>query len=155
MVIGRRKLLLADDSTAIQKVVSLTFSDEGWDVTTVSTGAQALKYLQENAPPDIVLADCSMPEIGGYELCERIKRDTHWRRIPVLLLVGIFEPFNEAEARRVGADDVVTKPFQSIRDLMSKVGSLLGGSGKDEGEPASTTGSNARAAKAELCVMPG
>ena len=44
---------------------------------------------------------------------------------PVLLLVGTFEPFNEAEARRVGADDVLTKPFQSIRELLSKVGQLL------------------------------
>ncbi len=136
MVAGRRPtLLLADDSVATQKVVSLTFGDEGYEVTTVSDGQQALAFLRENAPPDIVLADCLMPGLNGYELCERIKTDTRWRHIPVLLLVGIFEPFNEAEARRVGADDVLTKPFQSIRDLMSKVGSMLGGGGKTEDEP--------------------
>src|SRR5205085_5045903 len=54
--------------------------------------------------------------------------------VPVVLLVGTFEPFNEAEARRVGADTVLTKPFQSIRDLVSKVGSLLGGEPKHEQE---------------------
>jgi CheY-like chemotaxis protein len=122
-----RKLLLADDSLTIQKVVSLTFNDEAMEVTTVGSGAEALKSLQESLP-DIVLADVLMPEPDGYELCERIKSDERTRRIPVVLLVGTFEPFNEAEARRVGADEVLTKPFQSIRDLVNKVGGLLGGS---------------------------
>jgi len=122
-----RKLLLADDSLTIQKVVSLTFDDEQMEVTTVGSGAEALEKLDESLP-DIILADVFMPEPNGYELCERIKRDERTRHIPVLLLVGTFEPFNEAEARRVGADEVLTKPFQSIRDLVNKVGGLLGGS---------------------------
>lgn len=147
MVTGRRKLLLADDSIAIQKVVSLSFTDEGMDVATVSDGNQALDYLRENPPPDIVLADCFMPGLNGYELCERIKTDNRWRHIPVLLLVSIFEPYHEAEARRVGADDVLTKPFQSIRDLMNKVGSMLGG-GKAGEEPAAEATSTRDAAAA-------
>src|SRR5437899_5812022 len=68
-----------------------------------------------------------MPGVNGYRLCERSKQSERFGRIPVMLLVGSFEPFDEAEARRVGADDVVTKPFQSIRQLVSRVGSLLGG----------------------------
>jgi CheY-like chemotaxis protein len=122
-----RKLLLADDSLTIQKVVSLTFNDEAMEVVTVSSGAAALEKLHESLP-DIVLADVFMPEPNGYELCERIKSDERTRHLPVVLLVGTFEPFNEAEARRVGADEVLTKPFQSIRDLVNKVGGLLGGS---------------------------
>jgi hypothetical protein len=68
-----------------------------------------------------------MPAPGGYELCARIKRDPRTSRVPVVLLVGAFEPFDEAEARSCGADEVLTKPFQSIRDLVNKVGGLLGG----------------------------
>lgn len=120
-----RKLLLADDSLTIQKVVSLTFGDEAMEVTTVGGGAEALEKLGDSLP-DIVLADVFMPEPNGYALCERIKTDERTRHIPVVLLVGTFEPFNEAEARRVGADEVLTKPFQSIRDLVNKVGGLLG-----------------------------
>jgi CheY-like chemotaxis protein len=140
---GRRKLLLADDSPTIQKVISLTFGDEDFEVVAVGDGAQALRALAEGTPPDVVLADVVMPGPDGYELCERIKRDARLGRVPVVLLVGTFEPFNEAEARRVGADTVLTKPFQSIRNLVGKVGSLLGGESKAD-EP-----SDARAPRDE------
>ena len=137
MLSGRRKLLLADDSPTIQKVISLTFGDEDFEVVAVGDGAQALLALAEDPPPDVVLADVVMPGPDGYELCERIKQDARLKKTPVVLLVGTFEPFNEAEARRVGADTVLTKPFQSIRNLVGKVGSLLGGESKtDEPAPA-------------------
>lgn len=126
-----RRLLLADDSVTIRKVVELTFVDEGFDVTTTANGDQAIEMLAENLP-DIVLADVYMPGLNGYQVCERIKRDERFRHIPVMLLVGSFEPFDEAEARRVGADDYLTKPFQSIRNLVSKVGSLLGADSSDD-----------------------
>ncbi|HJU55013.1 MAG TPA: response regulator [Pyrinomonadaceae bacterium] len=130
MVTGR-KLLLADDSATIQKVVDLTFSDEGLEVVTVSDGRQAIEKLDE-VLPDIVLADIFMPGMNGYEVCEYIKRTERFSHIPVMLLVGSFEPFDEAEARRVGADDYLTKPFQSIRTLIGKVGGLLSGGGSNE-----------------------
>ena len=142
---GRRKLLLADDSPTIQKVISLTFGDdEGFEVVAVGDGEQALRALADDPPPDVVLADAVMPGPDGYELCERIKRDARLRHVPVILLVGTFEPFNEAEARRVGADTVLTKPFQSIRNLVGKVGSLLGG-----GEAKQDESADARAPQGE------
>jgi CheY-like chemotaxis protein len=134
-VLTGRKLLLADDSLAIQKVIDLTFSDEGMKVTTVSDGRSALNELEHFPPPDVVLADVFMPEVNGYEVCRLIKQSDRFAQIPVILLVSSFEPFDEAEARRAGADDIVTKPFQSIRQLVSRVGSLLGGSDA-ENQPA-------------------
>lgn len=137
MVTGR-KLLLADDSVTIQKVVDLTFTDEGLEVVTVSDGQQALEKL-DDFTPDVVLADVFMPGLDGYQLCEHIKRTERFSHIPVMLLVGSFEPFDEAEARRVGADDYLTKPFQSIRTLIGKVSNLLtGGGGNAESEEATT-----------------
>ncbi len=133
LVTGRR-LLLADDSITIQKVVNLTFADEGMEVTAVGSGDLAIEKLEEIAP-DIVLADVHMPGLNGYEVCEFVKRNEKFRHIPVMLLVGSFEPFDEAEARRVGADDYLTKPFQSIRQLVSKVGAMLGGKSATEELP--------------------
>ncbi len=125
-MLAGRKLLLADDSITIQKVVALTFADEGVEVVAVSDGHEAIERLQV-ITPDIVLADVFMPEVNGYEVCRYIKQNAKLKHIPVMLLVGSFEPFDEAEARRVGADDILTKPFQSIRRMIDKVGGLLSG----------------------------
>jgi len=123
-LIAGRTLLLADDSAAVQKVIELTFADEGMQVVSVGDGRSALEKL-EHVRPDVVLADAFMPVLDGYELCRSIKDDQRFSQIPVMLLVSSFAPFDEAEARRAGADDIMTKPFQSIRQLVSRVGSLL------------------------------
>jgi len=122
-LLAGRKLLLADDSITIQKVVELTFADEGVSVVCVNNGREAIERLEEFLP-DIVLADVFMPLVNGYEVCEYIKQNEKLKHIPVMLLVGSFEPFDEEEARRVGANDTLTKPFQSIRRLLDKVGLL-------------------------------
>jgi CheY-like chemotaxis protein len=123
-LLAGRKLLLADDSATIQKVVDLTFADEGVRVVTFGNGQDAIDRLLE-VQPDIVLADVFMPARNGYEVCEYVKTNEKLKHIPVMLLVGSFEPFDEAEARRVGADDILTKPFQSIRRLIDRVGALV------------------------------
>ena len=79
----------------------------------------------EELAPDIVMLDAHMPGLNGYEICERLKQSDRFRDTPVILLVGSFEPFDEDEAKRVGADDFLTKPFQSIRQLITKVNGLL------------------------------
>lgn len=123
---SKHKLLLADDSITIQKVVNLTFADEGIEVIAVSDGNSAMEKFAE-IRPDLVMADINMPGLTGYEICERIKQDEETRAIPVILLVGSFEPFDEDEAKRVGADAFLTKPFQSIQQLVAKVSDLLDG----------------------------
>jgi CheY-like chemotaxis protein len=123
-LLAGRKLLLADDSATIQKVIDLTFADEGVRVVAVGNGQDAIDQLLE-LQPDIVLADVFMPARNGYEVCEYVKTNEKLKHIPVVLLVGSFEPFDEAEARRVGADDILTKPFQSIRRLIDRVGALV------------------------------
>lgn len=137
---GRTKtLLVADDSRATQKVISLTFGDEGWQVLVAGDADEAWRQIEAgDETPDIVLADVYMPgDGGGIKLCERIKADKRFRHIPVVLLVGAFERFDGAEARKVGADDLLTKPFQSIRDLVSRVGDLFNGRPKEQDADAS------------------
>ncbi len=123
---AQRRLLLADDSVTIQKVVNLTFADEGIDVVAVGDGDAAMQKFVESMP-DLVMVDVNMPGLDGYRICEMIKQDDETKHIPVILLVGSFEPFDKAEARRVGANDFLTKPFQSIRQLVNKVSELLNG----------------------------
>lgn len=121
------RILLADDSITIQKVVNLTFADEGIEVVSVSNGDMAERRLNE-VNPDLVLADIFMPGKNGYELCESIKQSAQFGNVPVVLLVGAFEPFDQAEARRVRADAHLTKPFES-RTLVETVRKLINTSG--------------------------
>ena len=78
-----KKILLADDSITIQKVVELTFSDADYEVTAVNNGAKAIAKLAEMRP-DIILSDIIMPEKNGYEVCEYVKSHPEYRSIPVL-----------------------------------------------------------------------
>lgn len=118
-----KKILLADDSITIQKVVELTFSEGDYQVFAVSNGSQALKKIQE-IRPDIALLDVIMPETNGYEVCQQVKHDPATSRIPVLLLTGTFEPFDRKRADSVGADGHLTKPFES-QVLISRVEELI------------------------------
>ena len=118
-----KKILLADDSITIQKVIELTFSDEDFDVVTVGNGRLALEKLAE-VRPDIVLCDIIMPEKDGYEVCEQIKKSATFSHIPVLLLTGAFEPFDQERAARAGYDGSLAKPFEP-ETLIAKVKDLL------------------------------
>jgi CheY-like chemotaxis protein len=119
------KLLLADDSVTIQRVIELTFAEEDVTVTAVSDGQQAIDLIQA-APPDIVLADVGMPERDGYEVAAFIKNDPALAHIPVLLLTGAFEPIDEERAQSVRCDGVLAKPFEP-QMLISRVKELLEG----------------------------
>ncbi|MBF0505644.1 MAG: response regulator [Nitrospirae bacterium] len=119
------KLLLADDSLTIQKVVELVLADEHFEIKTVNDGELALDAL-ESFDPHIVLADIEMPKLNGYQLCEKIKNNAATVHVPVVLLAGAFEPFDEEYAKAVGADDYIIKPFES-QELISKVKSLMVG----------------------------
>jgi CheY-like chemotaxis protein len=121
-----KTILLADDSITIQKIVNLTFSGEGFEVVTVGSGDVAIEKAND-IRPDLVLADIFMPGKNGYEVCESIKNESHLLHIPVILLVGAFEPFDSREASRVKADGHLTKPFE-IKTLISTVSSLIAAS---------------------------
>src|SRR6185436_18434519 len=119
-----KKILLADDSITIQKVIELTFSDEDFEVVTVGNGRLAVEKVQD-VRPDLVLCDIIMPEKDGYEVCDFIKKHPALSKTPVLLLTGAFEPFDQDRATRVGCDGFLAKPFEPQR-LIAKVKDLLG-----------------------------
>jgi len=116
-----RTILLADDSVTIQKVVELTFLDEGYKVIAVGNGSDAASRLDE-VKPDLVIADVHMPGLNGYDLARRAKQ---WRSgLPVLLLVGTFEPFDKGQFTESGANAVLKKPFDS-QELLRQAQDLL------------------------------
>ena len=118
-----KKLLLADDSVVIQKLVGLSFANEDVEIVTTDNGDDAVVMARE-VTPDVVLADVVMPGKSGYEVCEAIKQDPALAHIPVLLLTGTFEAFDEARAQAVGANGQITKPFEA-QALVERVSDVM------------------------------
>lgn len=118
-----KKLLLADDSITIQKVIGITFANEDYELAVVDNGGDAVTKAKE-MKPDIILSDVVMPEKDGYQVCKEIKSDPELAHVPVILLTGTFEPFDEAKSKEAGADDYITKPFES-QTLIDKVKNYL------------------------------
>ena len=103
------RILLADDSPHAQRMGERILRDEGHEVITVSDGLVAMLRLRD-AHPDLIIADISMPEVSGYQVCEYVKNNGGE---PVLLTAGAVEPVDDAEVARVRADAVLKKPFEA------------------------------------------
>src|SRR5271170_1113817 len=105
-------------------MVVLAFEERGIQVVTAGNGEAAVRRIPD-LNPDLVLADIFMPVRNGYEVCEYVKKDKRFANIPVILLVGAFDPLDEKETRRVGADGVLKKPFVPPDPLIAMVISIL------------------------------
>jgi len=119
------KILVADDSITIQKIVAMAFENEDASVEGIGDGSEALTRLKK-FQPDIVLADVDMPGLNGFELSREIKESSKLNSISVLLLASDFEEFDENLFHSSLANDHITKPFKS-EDLVRKVRELLDG----------------------------
>ena len=139
------RILIADDSTTVRRVVVQSLEAEGHEVIAVSDGDEAFTRVCE-LRPDLVLADVLMPGRSGYELAEAIETDERVRGTPVLLLSGAFEPFDELRAASCGARDHLTKPFQSATLLEQVHKALAAG---DDGPLRAGGGEGAAAASDE------
>jgi CheY-like chemotaxis protein len=128
------KLLLADDSVTIQRVVELTFSGENVQVVTVGDGEQAIARIPIEQP-DIVLADIGMPKRSGYEVAAFVKGRSDLSHIPVLLLAGAFEAVDEARAQQVRSNGILVKPFEP-QQVISRVRELIETSQSSSSAPA-------------------
>jgi len=120
-----KKLLLADDSVTIQRVIELTFSGEDIQVLAVGDGEAAIASISAEKP-DIVLADIGMPKRSGYEVSAFVKNNPELAHIPVLLLAGAFEPVDDAKAKEARCDGVLIKPFEP-QHVIARVRELISG----------------------------
>jgi CheY-like chemotaxis protein len=118
------KILVADDNSNVQKTVALALAELAVEVVAVNNGDAAVRKLAEISP-DLILADIFMPVRNGYEVCEFVKKDSRFSHVPVVLLVGAFDPLDEPEAQRVGADGILKKPFVPPDPLIAMVKTLL------------------------------
>ena len=104
-------IILVDDTPANLQLLTGMLKERGYKVRPVPSGKLALQAAQ-NDPPDLILLDIMMPEMDGYEVCERLKADDKLKEIPVIFISALNETMDKVRAFGVGGVDYVTKPFQ-------------------------------------------
>lgn len=112
-------ILVVDDTPANLRLLSQMLSERGYKVRAVRSGPQALRAAQA-APPDLILLDILMPEMDGYEVCQRLKADERTRDIPILFISALGETEDKVRAFAAGGVDYVTKPFQA-EEVLARV----------------------------------
>jgi two-component system KDP operon response regulator KdpE len=113
---SRRNILVVDDEPQITRVLRTTLSGHGYTVRTAGDGDEAIEVMR-GWLPDLVVTDLSMPNMGGLELCRRIRAKS---QVPIIVLSVRGEEKVKVEALDAGADDYVTKPF-NMNELMARV----------------------------------
>jgi two-component system phosphate regulon response regulator PhoB len=121
--VANETVLVVDDERDILELISYNLENEGYSVSTVETGEDALRMARETHPELIVL-DLMLPGMNGIEVCKRLKQDAATRSIPVLMLTAKSAPNDVVNGLDIGADDYVTKPF-SPSVLVARVRAVL------------------------------
>lgn len=114
-------ILLVEDDAVVREMVTLALENEGFRVEVAATGSQALELWRRRAP-DLILLDLMLPEIDGVEICRRIRRDD--TDVPIVMLTAKDDPVDVIVGLETGADDYVTKPFET-RVLIARLRAVL------------------------------
>lgn len=122
-IAGVPKVLVVDDDPSIQRLVSLTFEMEGWEVAIAEDGVAGLAAARSVAP-DAILLDVMMPKMDGLAVAAALKSDPTTARIPVILLSAKAQAGDLGAGLATGADEYVTKPFDPL-DLLDRVTALV------------------------------
>ncbi|MBW4620921.1 MAG: EAL domain-containing protein [Cyanosarcina radialis HA8281-LM2] len=114
-----KNILVVDDTIANLRVLSAALTERNYQVRCTKNGSMALIAAQKE-PPDLILLDIKMPEMDGYEVCQRLKADARTRGIPVIFLSALDDVFDKVKAFTVGGVDYITKPFQ-IEEVIVRI----------------------------------
>ncbi len=109
-------ILVADDEPNIIKLLRLYLREDGYEVTAARDGREALERFKADKP-DLVILDLMMPHLGGFEVCQEIRKESD---VPIIMLTARSDDVDKIVGLEMGADDYVTKPFNP-RELLARV----------------------------------
>lgn len=119
-----RTILVVDDETELLKAISIRLKASGYEVITAQDGQEGLEKAK-SLSPDLIVLDILMPRMDGYEVCRLLKFDEKYKSIPIIMLTAKTQDIDKAMGKKVGADDYITKPFET-QDLVDKIKKHLG-----------------------------
>jgi diguanylate cyclase (GGDEF)-like protein len=116
-------ILIVDDTPNNLRFLSTTLTEHGYKVRSVTSGQMALTVAQA-AQPELILLDIKMPNMDGYEVCQRLKSSSRTQEIPVIFLSALDEVIDKVKAFNVGGVDYITKPFQ-LEEVLARIENQL------------------------------
>ncbi len=119
----RKSVLVVDDTADNLRLLASILSEQGYSVRPVPDGNLAILSAQTE-PPDLILLDIMMPNMNGYDVCEKLKADERTRSIPIIFISALNEVFDKVKAFNAGGVDYITKPFQ-VEEVVARVGTHL------------------------------
>ncbi len=117
------QILIIDDDPLISEIVTANLQMTGYKVTQAFDGVKG-QALAIQMIPDMIILDVMLPQIDGYTVCQRLRRDNRTADIPILMLTGMGQTQDKVEGFNAGADDYLTKPFE-LEEMMARVRALL------------------------------
>ncbi|MEO0115775.1 MAG: response regulator [candidate division WOR-3 bacterium] len=118
-----KRILVVDDEARVLAVIQKRLESAGYEVITAMDGTEGLKKAREENP-DLIILDLILPKLNGYQVCAILKRDSYYKKIPILMLTARSQERDIEEGMRVGADAYMTKPFKN-EVLLEQVKQLL------------------------------
>jgi signal transduction histidine kinase len=112
-------VLVVDDTPENLRLLTSMLAEQGYEIRPVTSGRQALQAARQ-APPELILLDVNMPEMNGYEVCERLKAIEELKNIPVIFLTAMSDTADKVRAFNAGGADFITKPFQ-VDEVLARV----------------------------------
>lgn len=116
-------ILVVDDTPDNLRLLIRILQKQGYKVRPVTNGFSALEAIQSSRP-DLILLDIMMPDISGYEICQKLKSEPLLMDIPIIFLSALEDGLNKAKAFEVGGSDYITKPFQ-VKEVLARVNNQL------------------------------
>lgn len=120
---AREHILVVEDEEDIRELLRYNLEKEGYRVTPVSSGEEALQAVR-SAPPDLVLLDLMLPGLDGLEVCRALRQDPQTRNLPIIMLTAKGEEADIVAGLELGADDYITKPF-TLRIVLARLRAVL------------------------------
>jgi two-component system, OmpR family, phosphate regulon response regulator PhoB len=125
------RVLIVEDEPDIRDLLAFHLEREGYHVTRSRTGADALRQVRAR-PPDLILLDLMLPELGGLDVCRRLRQDPRTASVPIVMLTARGEEVDRIIGLELGADDYIVKPF-SPKEVVARVRAVLRRAGARDG----------------------
>lgn len=120
----QKKILIIDDETDLVTTLADTLTFNGYEVFSAPDGVVGIEKVNE-CHPDLILLDRMMPKMSGDEVCRKLKKESHTKKIKIVILSAKAQSSDISKTESLGADDYVTKPYD-LEELINKINLLTG-----------------------------